>query len=67
MTPEQIAIDVALSLVPPLLVGLIFYIIMRSILRSDSKERDVYAQMEAEMRTAQDATASKRAVKSTKK
>jgi hypothetical protein len=32
---------------------------MRSILRADSKERAVYAKMEAEMRAAQDAAASK--------
>jgi hypothetical protein len=40
---------------------------MRSILRADSKERAVYAQMEAEMRAAQDATASKPSVKAAKK
>jgi len=50
MTAWQIFVDVALSLIPPIFVGGIFYVIMRSILRADSKERSVYAQMEAEER-----------------
>ncbi len=67
MTPYEIFIDALLSLIPPVLVGGIFYVVMRSILRADSKERAVYAQMEAEMRAAQDAAASKPAVKPAKK
>jgi hypothetical protein len=67
MTPYEILIDALLSLIPPVLVGGIFYVVMRSILRADSKERAVYAQMEAEMRAAQDAAASKPAVKPAKK
>ena len=67
MTPYEIFIDALLSLIPPVLVGGIFYVVMRSILRADSKERAVYAKMEAEMRAAQDATVSKPAVKSAKK
>ena len=43
-------IDALLSLVPPLLVGGIFWIIMRSIVRIDSKERDTYSKIEAEER-----------------
>jgi flagellar biosynthesis/type III secretory pathway M-ring protein FliF/YscJ len=43
-------LDALLSLVPPLLVGCIFWIIMRSIVRIDSKERDTYAKIEAEER-----------------
>ena len=43
-------IDTALGLIPPLAVGGVFYIIMRSILRADSKERKVYAEIEAEER-----------------
>jgi hypothetical protein len=46
----QVLWDALLSLVPPTLVGGLFYVIMRGILRADSKERQVYAQMEAEMR-----------------
>jgi len=58
MTAYEIFIDALLSLIPPVLVGGIFYVVMRSILRADSKERAVYAKMEAEMRAAQDAAAS---------
>jgi hypothetical protein len=43
-------VESLLSLVPPLFVGAIFYVIMRAILRSDSKERETYAQIEAEER-----------------
>ena len=55
MAAEQIdmgkaIIDSLLGLVPPLMVGGVFYVIMRSILRADSKERKVYAQIEAEER-----------------
>ena len=50
MTAWEIFVDVALSLVPPILVGGIFYMIMRSILRADSKEREIYSQIEAEER-----------------
>ena len=42
--------DVVGSVIPPLFVGLLFWFIMRSILRADSKEREVYAQIEAEER-----------------
>jgi len=49
----QILWDALISLVPPFLVGILFYVIMRGILRADSKERKVYARMEAEMREAQ--------------
>lgn len=64
----QILWDALLSLVPPVLVGGLFYVIMRGILRADSKERQVYAQMEAEMRAAQDsAKSAKKEPKSTRK
>ena len=42
--------DAALSLIPPVLVGLVFWLVMRSILRADSTERKVYAELEAEER-----------------
>ena len=45
--------DAFLSLVPPALVGVLFWIMMRSILRADRTERKVYAEIEAEMRAAQ--------------
>ena len=43
-------VEALLSLVPPLFVGASFHVIMRAILRSDSKERATYAQIEAEER-----------------
>ncbi len=46
----QILWDALLSLVPPLAVGFLFYVIMRGILRADATERRVYAEMEAQMR-----------------
>jgi hypothetical protein len=42
--------DFAMSTVPPILMGIIFYIVMRAIFRADSTERKVYAQIEAEER-----------------
>ena len=65
MTAWEIFVDVALSLVPPILVGGIFYLIMRSILRADSKERDVYSQIEAEERAKLETAAAKPAAKKT--
>jgi len=59
LTAWEIFVDVALSLVPPILVGGIFYLIMRSILRADSKERDVYSQIEAEERAKLETAAAK--------
>ncbi len=45
--------DAATSLVPPVLVGVLFWVMIRSILRADRTERKVYAEIEAEMRSAQ--------------
>ena len=59
MTAWEIFVDVALSLVPPILVGGIFYMIMRSILRADSKERAIYSQIEAEERAKLETAAAK--------
>jgi len=50
MTPLEIALDVGISLIPPALVGLILYVVMRSILRADKGERDTYSRIEAEER-----------------
>jgi len=55
----QILLDALISLIPPALVGVLFYVIMRGIFRADSKERKVYAQMEAEMRAEQAETVKK--------
>jgi hypothetical protein len=65
LTAWEIFVDVALSLVPPILVGGIFYVIMRSILRADSKEREVYSQIEAEERAKLETAAAKPAAKKT--
>ena len=46
----EIFLDVVGSLIPPIFIGLLFWFIMRSILRADSKEREVYAKIEAEER-----------------
>jgi len=57
---SQEIIDALLSLVPPILVGGIFFVIMRGILRADRTERKVYAEIEAEMRAEAEAKASKK-------
>lgn len=38
------------SVTPTILIGLIFWAIMRSILRADRTERKIYARIEAEER-----------------
>jgi hypothetical protein len=50
LTPLQWIADFGMSMIPPILVGLIFFIVMRSIFRADSTERKVYSQIEAEER-----------------
>lgn len=50
MTFFEIFLDIAISLVPPALMGLLFWLMLRSILRADRKERDVYAKLEAQER-----------------
>lgn len=42
--------EIFFGLIPPTLMGVIIYVLMRSIFRADSKERKVYAQMEAQIR-----------------
>jgi hypothetical protein len=41
---------VVYALAPTILVGLLFWFIMRSIIRADRTERSVYAKIEAEER-----------------
>jgi hypothetical protein len=50
LTSWEWVADFALSTVPPILMGVIFYIVMRAIFRADSTERKVYAEIEAEER-----------------
>lgn len=38
------------SVTPTILMGLIFWFVMRAILRADRSERDMYAQIEREER-----------------
>lgn len=50
LTPLAWLIDAGISMIPPILVGLLFYVVMRSIIRADATERKVYKQIEAEER-----------------
>jgi hypothetical protein len=50
LTPLQWLADFGMSMIPPILVGLIFYIVMRSIFRADATERRVYGEIEAQER-----------------
>ena len=55
----SIFLDVAGSLIPPIFIGLLFWFIMRAIIRADSKERQVYAEIEAEERAKLEAKSKK--------
>jgi predicted permease len=48
--PNELWAGIVYSLAPTVLVGLLFWFIMRSIIRADRTERKVYAQIEAEER-----------------
>lgn len=48
--PEEFWANAIFSVVPTLLFGLLFWFVFRAIIRSDSKERAVAAQIEAEER-----------------
>ena len=50
MTFFEGLLDALISLIPPTVVGMLFWLMMRSILRADKGERDVYAKIEAEER-----------------
>jgi hypothetical protein len=41
--------DALVSLIPPVLVGLLFWVIMRSILNADKNERKAYQKIEADV------------------
>lgn len=47
--------NAAYSLAPTVLVGLIFWFIMRAIIRADRTERKVYSEIEAQERAKFDA------------
>ena len=50
METSNVILDALISLIPPALVGVLFWIMMRSILRADQRERDTYAEIEAQER-----------------
>ena len=50
LTSWEWVADFAMSTVPPILMGIIFYVVMRAIFRADSTERRVYAEIAAEER-----------------
>jgi hypothetical protein len=50
LTPLEWLADFGMSMIPPILMGLLFYVVMRGIFRADAKERQVYSKIEAEER-----------------
>ena len=54
---ENFWANAAYSLIPTILIGLIFWLVMRSIFRADRTERRVYSQIEAEERARFEADA----------
>jgi flagellar biosynthesis/type III secretory pathway M-ring protein FliF/YscJ len=48
--PDTIWGGIIYSLAPTILVGLIFWFIMRAVIRADRTERKVYSEIEAEER-----------------
>jgi hypothetical protein len=48
---ENFWLNAAYSVTPTILIGLIFWFVMRAILRADRGERDTYARIEQEERT----------------
>ena len=48
--PQEYWSNAIYSLVPTLVVGLIFWFVMRAIIRSDRSEREARARIEAEER-----------------
>jgi hypothetical protein len=50
LTPLEWLADFGMSMIPPILIGLLFYVVMRAIFRADATERKVYGEIEAEER-----------------
>ncbi|MGE3193335.1 MAG: hypothetical protein AB7K08_07710 [Microbacteriaceae bacterium] len=48
--PADTVTAILFSLAPTILIGLVFWFIMRAIVRSDRNERAAYAKIEAEER-----------------
>ena len=51
--PDEFWANAVFSVTPTILVGLIFWFVMRAIFRADRTERAVYARIEAEERAKQ--------------
>ena len=47
---ENFWANAAFSVTPTILIGLIFWLVIRAIFRADRTERDAYAKLEAEER-----------------
>ena len=62
----QVLWDALLALVPPVAVGGVFWVMMRGILRADSKERQVYSEIEAGERAKRDLPLSEQPAKKDK-
>lgn len=67
MTPLQWIGDAIWTSLPPIGVFLLFVLLIRSIVRADRKEREVYSKIESEMRAKRDAEKSVVAAKPGKK
>jgi hypothetical protein len=48
--PQEFWSNAIYSVTPTIIVGLIFWFVLRAILRADRTERDAYAKIEAEER-----------------
>lgn len=48
--PQEFWANAIFSVVPTVLFGLLFWVVIRAIIRSDRTERAVYARIEAEER-----------------
>ena len=49
--PQEFWSNAIFSVIPTLLVGLIFWFVIRAVIRADRTERDAYAKIEAEERS----------------
>jgi len=48
--PQEFWSNAIFSVIPTLLVGLIFWFVIRAVIRADRTERDAYSKIEAEER-----------------
>lgn len=46
----DVVLDVFISLIPPILMGMLVYLLFRTIFRADQRARDAYRQIEDEER-----------------